>query len=78
MMNFFCPNGSADMAGAGLIIGLVATIIWTSVDPRFRRYPDDPVSRMNYLNFGKLVIVLGGGAGFMMGLALNQFISFKC
>jgi hypothetical protein len=66
------------MAAIGLIIGLVATIIWTSVDSKFRQYPDNPVSRMIYLNFGKFVIGLGGGAGLMMGLALNQFISFKC
>jgi hypothetical protein len=78
MMNFLLcsPNGGFPLVGLG--VGIIATIIWMAVDPRFRKYPDDPLRRSINLQLTNLIVILGGGTGFIVGLVLSQFISFKC
>ena len=78
MMNLLLcsPNGGFPLVGLG--VGIIATIIWMAVDPRFRKYPDDPLRRSINLQLTNLIVILGGGTGFIVGLVLSQFISFRC
>jgi hypothetical protein len=52
MMSLLCRPNAIPLAGAA--VGLIAIFIWVTVDPRFRRIPEDPVARLNKLSFGNL------------------------
>jgi hypothetical protein len=76
MMGILCsPNGGFPLIGLG--IGCLAAIIWMVANGRLRRIPDDPVARLNYSSVGKLIVVFGGGSGYVIGLMVDQFVSFK-
>jgi len=76
LMSFLCtPNG---IPIAALGVGCIGAIIWLLVDRRFRQIPDDPMRRVLKQDFGRLIVLLGGGTGYIVGLVLSQFISFRC
>ena len=73
MMSLLCRPDAIPLAGAA--VELIAIFIWVTVDPRYRRDPVDPVARLTQLNFGNLLIFLGGLTGYMVGSILSFFIS---
>jgi hypothetical protein len=77
MMSVLCsPNGGFPLIGLG--VGCLAAIIWMVAHGRLRRIPDDSLARYNYQTVGGLIVLLGGGTGYIVGLIVSQFISFKC
>jgi hypothetical protein len=76
MMSVLCsPNGGFPLIGLG--VGCLAAIIWMGAHGRLRRIPDDPLARYNYQTVGGLIVLLGGGTGYIVGLIVSQFISFR-
>jgi hypothetical protein len=78
MMSILCsPNGGFPLIG--LVVGGFAALIWMMVHGRFRETPDNPIPRFSIKwEWRQLIIYFWAGVGFVIGLVLSQFISFKC
>jgi hypothetical protein len=63
---------TSGVLAACLVIGFVAGIIWTTVDPRFRSASFSNTSAQ------KLVAILAGIAGGAVGLVLLALIALGC
>jgi hypothetical protein len=76
MMNLLCaPNA---IPAAGVAVGAVVGIIWSTIDPRFNDNPQDPTLSQVKYQLGKLIVALGAGVGGVIGFAIDHFIRHMC